>query len=187
MPKPSQKLHSKAGFTLGETLLAVLILLMATYIVAAGIPVAKNAYEKVVVSANAEVLLSTTMSALRNELQTARNVKAEKQNPSDDAETVLTYYSKENGTNSRLYLDSTNGIMYRRYADLSPTDAPDPVRLVSAQASTNGLFVTYDSVTYNKLNGRLTVNGLKVCGRGYPPRENPFAERSAFTIQVIQY
>jgi beta-glucosidase len=41
--------------------------------------------------------------------------------------------------------------------------------------------------SYNKLNGRLTVNGLKVCGKGDPPKENPFAKRSAFTIQVIQY
>ena len=43
-----RKLRSNDAFTLAETLLAILILLMVSAIVAAGIPVAKNAYEKVV-------------------------------------------------------------------------------------------------------------------------------------------
>ena len=57
-----KKLHSSKAFTLAETLLAVLILLMVSTIVATGIPVARNAYEKVVLASNAEVLLSTTIS-----------------------------------------------------------------------------------------------------------------------------
>ena len=55
-----RKLHTQ-GFTLAETLLAVLILLLVGVIMTTGIPAAKNAYEKVVVASNAEVLLSTTI------------------------------------------------------------------------------------------------------------------------------
>ena len=49
------------GFTLGETLLAVLIMLLAASIMVSGIPAARAAYEKVVLSSNAEVLLSTAV------------------------------------------------------------------------------------------------------------------------------
>ena len=62
-----RKHHAIHGFTLAETLLAVLILLMVSSIVAAGIPSARRAYEKVVLASNAEVLLSTTITTLRHE------------------------------------------------------------------------------------------------------------------------
>jgi len=49
------KMKSQAGFSLAETLVAILILLLVSVIVANGVPVAQNAYEKVVVGANAKV------------------------------------------------------------------------------------------------------------------------------------
>ena len=51
------KIRSARGFTLAETRLAVIILLLAAAIVATGIPAARNAYEKVVLASNAEILL----------------------------------------------------------------------------------------------------------------------------------
>ena len=52
------------GFSLAETLMAVLILLMVTSVVATGIPAAANAYFKAVDASHAQVLLSTTMISL---------------------------------------------------------------------------------------------------------------------------
>ena len=69
--KKGKKIRDAHGFTLAETLLAVLILLMVSGIVAAGIPVAKKAYEKVVLAADAQLLLSTTVAELRDEIGTA--------------------------------------------------------------------------------------------------------------------
>ena len=57
-----QKLKSRLGFTLAEMLMSVLILLMVSSVVAGGVPVAANAYYKVVDAANAQVLLSTTVT-----------------------------------------------------------------------------------------------------------------------------
>ena len=56
-----KRLNSRTGFTLAEVLITVLILLMITAVVAGGMPVAANAYYKVVDAANAQVLLSTAM------------------------------------------------------------------------------------------------------------------------------
>ena len=69
-----RKLNQKAGFTLAETLVTILILLMVSSIVAGGIPAATNAYYKAVDGANAQVLLSTAATALRDELGTARDI-----------------------------------------------------------------------------------------------------------------
>ena len=58
-----KKLKGKSGFTLAETLLAVLILLLVSTIVANGIPVARNVYNNVIIGANAQMLLSTAVTA----------------------------------------------------------------------------------------------------------------------------
>ncbi len=58
----------KAGFSLAETLIAILILLMVSAIVAGAMPAAASAYQKTVDAANAQILLSTAMTVLRDEL-----------------------------------------------------------------------------------------------------------------------
>lgn len=63
------------GFTLVETLLALLIVALLTGMVAAGVPAAINAYKNIVDVSNAQLALSTTTSALRDELGLAVDVK----------------------------------------------------------------------------------------------------------------
>lgn len=95
MKNTTQKLKNSAGFTLAETLITVLILLMVSSVVAGGVPAAANAYRKAVDAANAHVLLSTTVNALRSELSTAWGVSA---NNSE-----LIYYSARTGARTKLY------------------------------------------------------------------------------------
>ncbi len=154
------KIKGKSGFTLAEVLIAMLILLMVSAIVAAGIPSAKNAYEKMVLSSNAEVLLSTTVSALRNELGPATDISVASGNKE------ITYYNGTRGSLSKIELgDVTAGaadkktIMIQRYV----TDggkSSDPVRLISKTASTADLYATYSGVTYN--DGIVTFKDLEI-------------------------
>ena len=104
------KLNSRFGFSLVELLTAMLILSMVTVVVAGGIPVAKNAYEKITLTANAQVLLSTAVNALRNELGTASGVKID-----DDG---ALKYTRANGSTSKIYLKNKN-IVVREYADFT--------------------------------------------------------------------
>ena len=67
---------NSAGFSLAETLIVVLILLMVSAVIGAAIPTAANVFTKTVDTANAQVVLSTTMTALRDELCTVTEFEA---------------------------------------------------------------------------------------------------------------
>ena len=160
--KKTRKVNSRGGFTLAETLLAVLILLMVSVIVATGVPVAKNAYEKVVVAANAQVLLSTAVNTLRDELGTAWDVEVVEEG---ETEPKIKYFCADTGARAEIYLNAEKGTVYRkRFADMDElgisvaTDQDGP--LVSPQASTDRLRVKYDSVTM--AGDVVTFEGLKV-------------------------
>ena len=93
-----RKLNKAAGFTLAETLVAVLILLMVSAVVAEGLPAAVNAYRKAVDASNAQILLSTTVDALRGELSTAWDIKVGVDG------TTISYQSSHTGGKSRIYI-----------------------------------------------------------------------------------
>lgn len=175
MRRTRRKLHSAKGFTLAETLVAILILVMVAGVVAAGIPVASEAYVKVVDSANAQVLLSTTVAALRDELSTASQVRA--------SDGTLTYRSA-NGANSRLSLNGEQGILLEEYIDFTPSETTAPSRpLVSSKAATDRLYTVYDSDGVSYADGVVTITGLKVKKIG---TDQELASLSELKIRVIQ-
>lgn len=179
MKRIKQIILDSTGFTLAETLLAILILLMVSTIVATGIPAAKNAYEKVVLASNAEVLLSTTMSELRNELGTARDV--------DATNNVITYRNSYTGSKSKLFRstggdDPAGTIMLQRYVGEGSVQGSNPLRLVSKKAS-DGLYVIYDTVDEpNTTPGIVTFHNLQVKRE---TSDTPLAEMDSFSIRVF--
>ena len=147
--KIRKRAKGRSGFTLAETLVALLILLMVTSIVAVGIPVAASVYSKQITAANAQVLLSTTMTCLRDELGTARDVSVDLTSIS---------YTNQNGSKSVIYLGAS-GVYIREYADVAGS-ADYSRLLVSEAASNKGLRVTYSIDGYS--DGVLTFSDLEV-------------------------
>ncbi len=144
-----KKLKGKSGFTLAETLLAVLILLLVSVIVANGIPVARNVYNNVIIGANAQMLLSTAVTALRNELGTAQDVTVGTNN------TDIIYYKPSIGAYSKLSVD-VEGIKLLDYVNKTDgkplsvagkTGERTPERLVTKAASNGNLIVTYTNAS----------------------------------------
>ena len=202
-----RKLKGRGGFSLAETLLATLILLLVATIMTTGIPAAKTAYEKVVLGSNAQVLLSTAVNALRDELGTAWDVT-----PSADNKSI-TYFSANTGTKSVISLkspkkadgteesfetiyrqefakeaDTTNDIIFGdKIRDYKPEDdsntvkyGNDAVPLISGAASTADLYVTYESVLYS--HGIVTFNNLSVCRKS---NNAEIAKVAALKIRVV--
>ena len=181
-----RKLQSRGGFSLAEMLLATLILLLVATIMTTGIPAAKTAYEKVILGSNAQLLLSTTVTALRDELGTAWDVEV--------SGTTVTYSSANTGTKSVISLK--NNTIYRQEFARETTDdkdvifgkklsdgtyGRDDVTLISGAASTSDLFVTYDTVSYDK--GFVTFNNLKVCRKS--DSNAVCAELSQLDVRVV--
>ena len=178
MKRIKQTLCDNAGVTLAEMLLAILIMLLVSVIMVGGIPAAKDAYEKVVLASNAEVLLSTAISELRNELGTARDVEV--------ANNAITFRNSYTGSKSKLF-KSTGGddpegtIMLQRYAGEGSVQGSTPLRLVSKKAS-DGLYIIYVRVDYNSSTGVVTFHNLQV------KRESSataLAEMGSFSIRVF--
>lgn len=162
------KIRNNKGFTLTETLLTVILVVLMSGAVAAGVSTVSRVIHKIQNKANAEVLLSTTLTLLSDDLQNTESVE------STDG-TVQYLKIRENGSsawisidNSTSDLDSENaGIRKNYYTMTMDSNSGIPVYqeglstpYVTEQAKTDALFTTIGSITYS--NHVLTVHDLEV-------------------------
>lgn len=200
------RLRDSRAFTLAEALIAVLIMLLVTGIVAAGIPAAARAYNRVVMASNAEVLLSTTMSALRNELALAKDIDIQDNSDYVAAKngvktgTRIIYYNPQTGAKSRI-TKGTGGnskdIMYERYAadgiiidgskatgDAATAYGAPPERFMSEEVSDKNkeLHINYTDVSYNETTGIVVFTGLTVTDKNGDATP---AVRDTYSIRII--
>ena len=180
--KLTKRLRRRGGFSLAETMLALLILLLVTIIVVTGIPTAIRIYQEAVDNANAQTLLSTSMVRLRDELCTASEITVTDSSIS---------YRDDDGILSRLFFAAgDDGGIYKQYTDSNPDlvipDALLDARLlISKQTSGNiRMYITYDDpdtaadVTFK--NGVVTFSRLLVYKNAAP-----IAEMKNFQIRVL--
>ncbi len=170
------RINNKSGFTMGEVLVATIIMLLVSAIVAAGIPAAARAYKKSLRIANSEVLMSTALSTLRNELSTAKDIEI------DDGGQYVQYYNEAFGSISRISKaadteDGTDGnIMYSRFYTSSgegaligayqPPDS-DETSLVSDETAGGDLYVTYGSIEKKTGDSKVIIfNNIEVKEKG---------------------
>ena len=180
----------KAGFTLAETLIAILILLMVSAIVAGVLPVAGKAFTKTVDTVDAQVFLSAAMAALRDEMSTAADISI--------SGTTVEYRSAANGL-CRLEIASSpaasgegteGGILLTCLEEdpLTGEKRADPDRppqpLVAAKAGITGepgsFRIVYESVEHE--DGIVVFHGLQVLVNGM---ELSGASREDFTVRII--
>jgi type II secretory pathway pseudopilin PulG len=165
-----KKLKSRFGFSLAETLIAILILLMVSAIVGAAIPTASRVYVDTVDAANAQVLLSTATTVLRDKLSTATSPRT---GGAGDKKTIITFKTRTtvNGKNADAWcmIEMKDGTLYIHYGSLEAAHEADVTKytigsqkLVSLEAKTQNLSLIYDSITYNETTGVVTFRDLQV-------------------------
>lgn len=173
-----KKLAGSRGFTLAETLICVLILLMVCGIVGAAMPAASAAYTKAVDAANAQVLLSTGISTLRNELSTAADVTISADNKS------VSYRSGSTGSWSEIYKDDS-GIYVKTWYGYNKSGTPVVRELVSRAASTANLRLTYDSFASSADGKVLDIEGLAVYMKSGAASETEIVNRGSTEIRLV--
>ncbi len=148
-------IKNRKGFSLTELLVTVLILGLVSSVVAGGIPVARDAYLKITVSANAQVLMSTVISSLRSQLgpsQIADETLTEA--------TEITYLSGKNGAYSTISLDTTSKAITIQEFKKSAGDTSPSVSSRILVPGTDDLYATYDTISY--ADDMVTISGLTV-------------------------
>ena len=169
------------GFTLAETMMTMLILVMVGAILVAGVPTAVHAYERVVDAANAQLLLSTTVSRLEEELSTAVEVWMTGEGTSKKLAGFSHYQggyrikiTNSDGTAAEgaaqkqekgvcLEYSQRDGRTIEKGAEGKPDDyiwTPDNQMLVTGQTRTNKFYVQFGDISY--ADGVFTVTELKV-------------------------
>ena len=180
LDKLKRRMGNRGGFTLAEMLMAVLILAMVSGVVAAGVPLAANAMAKVVDAANAQVLLSTTMTCLRSELETATDVRVD-----GDYRTIS--YRNEAGNLCTLSV-VTDGAQPGVY--LREDGCSDPRLLVSQKAANEHLYAVYEvddgHLTGNKpTDGVLLFEELTIYKRDETNGDRSLVRTDSFAVRII--
>ncbi len=175
-----QKLKSRRGFTLAEMLLTTLILAVITVIMTNGVSSVTNAYNKMIRGSNAQILLSTTVASLRNELGTAQDITV--------TGNTIEYRSARTGATSAISCDEgEEPIMLDEYTDEEYDEFkeanPDMTfkrQLVFSDTATDDMFSVYSSVTYSKTTNVVTFTDIEV-RRG----EDTLASLDSLQIKII--
>lgn len=160
MKAAKMKLAASRGFTLAETLICVLILLMVTAIIGAAMPAASAAYTKVVDAGNAQVLLSTGITVLRNELSTATKVEV-----AEDGLSV-SFRSGSTGSLSEICIADSGPykgeIVITTWYGYDKSGDSTTRPLVTKAASTANLTLTFGSFDPSDDGTVLEIKGLAV-------------------------
>ncbi len=154
MMKKKAGKKNRGGFTLSETIVAVLIVVMVAGVVAGGIPAAANALHNAVDASHAQLLLSTTMTSMRDELSMAKDIQCEE---------GRIVYTDSSGVLTEIAVKSDGIYMTKfTYGGLDSA-VKEQRRLVSAQAATEGLHETFKEASYDADKGIVSIKNLKVC------------------------
>ncbi len=157
--KRKNKNRSTAGFTFAELMITMLILMLVTLLLASGLPVAVNAYSKVIDHANAQLLLSTTVTRLQEELSTAVEVWTDGTADGN----VRIFSHAVNGFKITQTSDATTHALQLAYTKRN-NDPIQTIPLITKETSQdtgkNAFFVEYGSIRFN--NGVFTISDLEV-------------------------
>lgn len=161
--------HDRAqrGYSLTELLVTLTVLMLVTAIMATAVPSALRAYAKVVDASNAQVLLATTATRLRDELSMA-NPDTSTMNL-DGSNVMTSFTSLETGYQVTFFSDDMGDLCKREKAvgsgasnDSTAVETPLIPTKDERPGGTATLCATYDSITYSQSKGVFEVNNLRV-------------------------
>ncbi len=149
MSRIKRKLSNNKGFSLTELLTALLVMGLLACFIGGGVVVVKNAYEKITLKAEAQTLLSTTMTSVMDDLRFATNIEG-------DSIDNLVFDSGSRGYRMSFYdtasdsdtINDADGICVKPAFDDDDGDDDVPLPIVTSKAQTHQLSTALTSLTY---------------------------------------
>ena len=161
------------AFTLAETLLAVMLLLIVSALMAQGVPLALNVYKKVTLAANANTLVSTTMTELRDKLAFSEYIEI--------VGNTISFTGNNGRSYSLAYTEDEEGIYLK---DTTNDGYSDSRLLVSDPAAAKELYAYSETV---ELDGDvLKFSGLGVYRKNDLERKNPFILITTYDVRLLK-
>ena len=152
----SEKRWKKQGFTLSETMAAILIMGLVGLIIVGGFSAYIRSWRNITRKANAELFMSTLEVKIQDELEYATSVAADKdvnvQWFTDDGTGYATMFV--NGT-----VDQAFGIRTSANTD---NLASMPVSELVSDGTSDGMYATYAALTYDESTHVFTINELTI-------------------------
>jgi len=182
-------LRSQKGFSLTELLVTLVLVGLITTAVASGIAMVALSYTRVVDRADAEQLLSTTVSRITDELSFAEQydaanpVKRSTDNKTVDFVSGLTGMKVRiaaNGSAGDASADNSLHMYYYYVKETAEADLTD-IPLYDKKLK-DRMTITYDTITYDKDNGLFTIKDLGVTLKG---EMDPFVKIDSYTVARI--
>lgn len=166
--KVKAKLHTSGGFSFAELMLTMVILALMTGMLATGIPVVINTYQRAVDTANAETYLNTTMVALRSRLCVSKPVRNPDNTPVLSKENTPVYEHPQTGY--YYFCNSAEGIQIVQYLDIDRRRESSQLLAPSEKGKFVSFFGTFDeygifhaaTIAYDPDGGFFTIPDLQV-------------------------
>ena len=145
------KKRMAAGFTLAETLITVLLIGIVFMSITGGFVAFLNAYNKITRKANAQVMLSTTVMEVTEDLKNATTYYSNKNAFFTDSRGYSIYYAVDEKSDETKAL----GAQAMVYSETSTTLKNLP--LLTKKANTNGLIAVISDLSYDSTKDIFTV------------------------------
>ena len=145
-----KKINSTAGFTLSELLVAMLILSMIALCIGGGVTVAYNSYNTISKKSEAQLLLSTSILAITEELRNATNI--------NEDGTEISFFNSSRGYQMTLRNTNSSGKKDNIYvAAIAGTTAIE-VPLINSKMSSESLYPQVENLVYDSGKNLFSCN-----------------------------
>lgn len=152
----SEKRWKTRGFTLSETMAAILIMGLVGLIVVGGFSAYIRSWRNITRKANAELFISTLEVKMQEELEYASEVAVGDNNE-------VAWFADDGTGYPTMFVKDENGRLFGISTSANPDNlASMPASELVSDGTSDGMYATYADLTYDETTHAFTINELTI-------------------------